>query len=101
MIQPFVSVVVISYNYGHLLPRALEAISRQTFRDFEVTIVNNGSTDNTQEIAEQFIEEHPDIQARIVRIEVNQGLAYGDNMGTTAATGKYILLNDADDFCGI
>ena len=44
---PFITVTVLCYNYGHLLPRALEAIAAQTFRDFDLVVINNGSTDNT------------------------------------------------------
>lgn len=96
--QPFISVVMICYNYGHLLPRALGAIARQTFRDFEIVFVDNGCTDNSVEVVNSFMAEHPDIPVRVVTVEKNQGLAHGDNVGTAAAIGKYILLNDADDW---
>ncbi len=96
--QPFISVIIICYNYGHLLPRALGAIARQTFRDFDVVFVDNGSTDNSVEVLNQWRAEHPDIPVTLVTVEQNQGLAHGDNMGTAAATGKYILFNDADDW---
>ena len=47
---PFVSVIVVSYNYAKFLGRALEACRRQSFKDFELVIVDNGSTDNTDEV---------------------------------------------------
>lgn len=96
--QPFISIVVICYNYGHTLPRAFDAIKRQTFRDFEVIFVDNGSQDNSAELAKQFIEENPDIQMKIVTVEKNIGVHHGDNVGTAAATGKYMMLHDADDW---
>ena len=47
---PFVSVMVLSYNYGHLLGKALEACAAQTFRDLEVVMIDNGSTDSTKQV---------------------------------------------------
>ncbi len=45
------SVVVCTYNYGHLLPDALRSLATQTVTDFELVIVDDGSTDNTEEVA--------------------------------------------------
>ena len=64
---PFITVTVLCYNYGHLLPRALEAIAAQTFRDFDLVVINNGSTDNTQQVFDDFAAEHPDLDARCVK----------------------------------
>lgn len=96
--QPFISIVIVCYNYGHLLPRTLGAIARQAFRDFEVVFVNNACTDNSAELVRQFMEEHPEINIKIVTVEKNIGPAHGDNVGAAAATGKYLLFNDADDW---
>ena len=64
--EPYISIVLVCYNYAHLLPRALEGIASQTFRDFELVFVNNGSTDNSLQLFEEFIAEHPDIAYQIV-----------------------------------
>lgn len=96
--QPFISVIIVCYNYGHLLPRTLDAIAKQTFRDFEVVFVNNACTDNSAEIVQQFMEVHSEINLKIVTVEKNIGPAHGDNVGASAATGKYLLFNDADDW---
>ena len=87
---PFITVTVLCYNYGHLLPRALEAIAAQTFRDFDLVVINNGSTDNTQQVFDDFAAAHPDLDARCVKIEKNIGLPHGRNAGFDAADGEYV-----------
>ena len=96
--EPFISIIIVSYNYAHFLPRALNACANQTFRDFEIIIVNNGSTDNTQEIIDQFCREHPKLRITVEKVEKNIGPANGYNIGITLATGAYILFNDADNW---
>lgn len=99
MSQPFVSITVVCYNYAHLLPRTLEAIGRQTFRDFEVIFIDNGGTDNSMEVARKFFDAHPDINATLVRNDnVDHSNAYGENLAVSLAKGKYIMFHDADDW---
>ena len=96
--EPYISIVLVCYNYAHLLPRALEGIASQTFRDFELVFVNNGSTDNSLQLFEEFIAKHPDIAYQICDIKTNIGVAHGDNTGAYAAKGEYLLFHDADDW---
>ena len=96
--EPLISIVLLCYNYAHLLGRALEGIERQTFRDFEVVFVNDGSTDNSLEVFKKFVEKHPEISCKIVSFSENRGLANADNAGANAATGKYLMFHDADDW---
>lgn len=98
MESPFVSVIIVDYNYAHLLPRTLNALKAQTFKDFEIVIVNNGSKDNSEEVIDQFIEANPELSCRKVEIKNNKGVHLGRNSGLDAATGKYVLFNDADDW---
>ena len=100
MQQPFISIIIVCYNYAKYLPNALGAIARQNFKDFEIVFVDNGCTDNSLEIMKAFESEHPDISVRYVLIEKNIGLPYGDNKGVEAATGKYLMFHDADDWMG-
>jgi glycosyltransferase involved in cell wall biosynthesis len=100
-VEPFISVIIVSYNYADFLPRALNACANQTFRDFEIVIVNNGSTDNTQDIIDKFCTEHPDMKIVVKVVEKNIGLPNGRNIGMAAATGTYIIFNDADDWMEI
>jgi glycosyltransferase involved in cell wall biosynthesis len=95
---PFVSVVIVSFNYAKFLGRALDACRRQTFSDFEIVIVDNGSTDNTAEIIAKFIQENPSMAIKSIKIEENRGLPPGRNAGLDAARGEYLLFNDADDW---
>lgn len=94
----YVSIIIVAYNYGKWLPRTLEACKNQTFTDFELILVNNGSTDNTQEIMDAFIIDNPQLDIKLAHIEVNDGLANGRNTGIRNATGTYLLFNDADDW---
>lgn len=98
--QPFISIIIVCYNYAKYLPTALNAISRQNFKDFEIVFVDNGCTDNSLEIMKAFEAEHTDISVRYVLIEKNIGLPYGDNKGVEAAKGKYLMFHDADDWMG-
>jgi glycosyltransferase involved in cell wall biosynthesis len=99
--HPFISVIIVSYNYAHFLQRALNACLNQSFKDFEIVIVNNGSTDNTQEIIDKFYSEHPDLRIIVKLVEKNIGPANGYNTGIAAAAGEYIMFNDADDWMEI
>lgn len=94
----FISIILVCYNYAHLLPKALNAIASQTFRDFELVFVDNGCTDNSALVFERFCSEHPEIKVKLVTIEKNIGLSNGDNRGAQAASGKYLLFHDADDW---
>jgi len=88
------SVVICTYNYAHLLPDALKSVAAQTLQDFELLIVDDGSTDNTEEIAEQFrlrFQEFRYIQ------KPHTGPADARNVGVRAAQGTHIAFLDADD----
>lgn len=99
MSEPFVSITLVCYNYAHLLPRALEAIGRQSFRDFEVIFIDNGGTDNSMEVARSFFDAHPDIRATLVRNDgEDHSNAVGENMAVSLAHGEYLMFHDADDW---
>jgi glycosyltransferase involved in cell wall biosynthesis len=88
---PKVSVIVPAYNQAHFLEKALESLLAQTFRDYEIIVVDDGSTDRTPEIAAHFQE-----RIRYIRQE-NKGLAGARNTGIVAAQGEWIGLLDSDD----
>ncbi|HEV8525435.1 MAG TPA: glycosyltransferase [Terriglobales bacterium] len=91
--RPTVSVIMPVYNDGHYVRYAIESILKQTFRDFEFLIVDDGCTDNTQ----QMIAAYPDPRIRMLVNERNLGLAPSLNRGIVAARGQYIARQDADD----
>ena len=96
-ISPRVSVVVVSYNYGRYLAEAVKSVVSQTFQDFEVIIVNDGSLDNTAEVAESLVHAYPNTPITVIN-QVNAGQpAISRNNGIARARGQYILCLDADD----
>lgn len=95
---PFISVMILNYSYGDLLGKALEACASQTFRDFEVVMINNGAIDDTEKIYQNFCEKHPELKTTYVFIEQNQGSTHGWNEGLKRARGEYVMFNDADDW---
>ncbi|MBX7203023.1 MAG: glycosyltransferase family 2 protein [Bacteroidia bacterium] len=91
---PLVSVIVPAYNYGHLLHETLENLCEQTHKNWECIIVDDGSQDNTAEIAKQWVNKDP----RFLYIyQQNAGLSAARNTGIHAAKGSFIQLQDADD----
>jgi glycosyltransferase involved in cell wall biosynthesis len=88
------SVVICTYNYAHLLPDTLQSVAAQTLQDFELLIVDDGSTDNTEEVAERF---RPLFQNFHYAKKPHSGPADTRNVGVRAARGTHIALLDADD----
>ncbi len=92
---PIVSVVISSYNMEKTLPAALDSILNQTFSDFELIVIDDGSTDNTQGIFKRYCKK--DSRIRCISNKKNLGLIASLNKGLNAARGKYIVRMDADD----
>ncbi len=92
--RPKVSVVVPVYNSALFLPTCLESIINQTFSDFEVICVNDGSTDNSLQILNEYAEK--DKRIKVVS-QVNQGQSVARNVGLSLAHGEYIYFMDSDD----
>lgn len=93
--MPDITVLVPVHNGEDYLETALTSILGQSFSDFELLVINDGSTDRTQEI----IEAVKDQRVRCVRHEHNRGLIEVLNEGLGIAEGKYIARMDADDVC--
>ncbi|MCG5510343.1 glycosyltransferase family 2 protein [Ectothiorhodospira lacustris] len=91
---PLVSVVMSVYNAGPYLGEAVESILRQTFRDFEFIIINDGSTDGSLELLDYYA--GLDKRIRLVH-QHNQGIPAALNRGIDLAKGGYIARMDADD----
>lgn len=90
-----ISVIMLTYNRENFVSRAIESILGQTYRDFEFIIVNNGSTDRSGQIADQYAARDSRIQV-IHRERGNIGA--GRNAGLDAAQGEYITFIDDDDW---
>lgn len=91
---PQFSLILCSYNYGHFLPDIINSVLKSTHKDFELIIVNDGSTDNTQEIIEKYAQK--DSRIRLIQQE-NKGLSIARNNAMKIALGKYFWFIDADD----
>ncbi|MBR0090690.1 MAG: glycosyltransferase family 2 protein [Lachnospiraceae bacterium] len=96
--EPYISVVIVNYNYAHLITRALDAVKEQSFSDYEIVVVNNGSTDNSDDVIRDYIDNNKELQIITTKVEKNIGLFKGRNAALNIANGKYILFNDADDW---
>lgn len=93
--NPKISVIIPCFNYGEFLEDAVDSVLSQTFKDFEIIIVNDGSTDaHTLDVLEKIHKEHPEIT--IVHQE-NGHLANARNNGVRIAKGEFFLPLDADD----
>ena len=90
--MPKVSVVLPAYNAIIYLPETMKSVLSQTFDDFEVIVVNDGSSDGT----EQWVSQITDSRVKLIS-QKNQGLAVARNTGIAHASGKYIAFLDADD----
>lgn len=91
--SPTVSVIIPTYNRAHVLGRSIQSVLNQTYQDFELIVVDDGSSDNTEEVVRNF----NDIRIKYIRHDKNRGLSAARNTGIKAARGQYIALNDDDD----
>lgn len=91
--KPTVSIIIPTYNRRQSIGRFIKSVLNQTYRDFELIIVDDGSTDNTRELVAGFNNE----RIRYVRHEENKGEAAARNTGIKAARGEYIASHDSDD----
>ncbi|NIW46854.1 MAG: glycosyltransferase, partial [Gammaproteobacteria bacterium] len=87
-----VSVIIPAYNQGHYLGECVQSVLDQTYPDFEIIIVNDGSTDNTQRVAKSF----SDPRIKYIYQE-NRGLSGARNTGIRNAIGTYVTYLDSDD----
>lgn len=93
--KPLVSVLICAYNAGHYFAEALEAVLGQTYRNLEIVLVNDGSTDDTLAIAKDF--QGRDGRIRIISNPCNLGFIASLNIGLDVVKGEYIARTDADD----
>ena len=96
--EPLVSIVVPIYNVEKYLRECMDSIVRQTLENIEIICVNDGSTDSSLQIVQEYAKSDPRI--KIVSHE-NHGYGYSMNAGFAAATGKYIGIVEPDDYIDI
>ena len=91
-----VSVIIPAYNMEKYIDKCLNSMVNQTLDSTEIIVVNDGSTDNTQNIIEEYKEKYPDI-IKSINIK-NSGIGPARNIGIKKAKGKYITFIDSDDY---
>ena len=93
--MPEVTIVMPAYNVEEYIAKSIDSILLQEFKNWELIIVNDGSTDNTGEI----IQKYADLYSRIkVITQLNQGVSVARNVGLNCAKGVFVSFLDADDF---
>ena len=97
MDNPKISVIVPVYNVEQYLPRCIDNILVQTFTDFEVLLIDDGSTDNSGDICDEYAKK--DNRIRVFH-KKNGGVSSARNLGLNNAIGKWIAFIDADDYIG-
>ncbi len=92
--QPKITIYITNYNYQDYITQSIESVLNQTFQDFELLIIDDGSTDESKTIIEAY-RNYPKIQ---IIYQKNKGLNITNNIAMRLARGKYIMRLDADDY---
>jgi len=94
--MPKISVIIPAYNVEKYVEKTLRSLIDQTFKDFEAIIINDGSTDNTEKIIKEVLQDTK-FQWKLINQE-NQGVSAARNRGIIESKGEYISFLDADDY---
>ena len=92
---PEISVIIPVYNVGSYLPRCLSSVQKQTLNNIEILCINDGSTDESAKILNQYAADDKRIK---IFTQKNKGLSAARNKGLAEATGNYIFFLDSDDY---
>ena len=94
--KELVSIIIAAYNEEKYIKRCLESVQKQTYKNIEIIVVNDGSTDNTEQICKEFSKKDSRIK---YFSQENMGLPRTREKGLKEARGKYIQFIDSDDWC--
>ncbi len=94
LVSPLVSVLIATYNRGNFITEAIESVLAQSLTDWELIIVDDGSTDNTEAVVASYL---TDPRCRYIKNEQNKNISFTRNRGLAEARGKYIAILDSDD----
>ncbi|MDU7692832.1 MAG: glycosyltransferase [Helicobacter sp.] len=93
--MPFFSVIIPIYNTENYLKRCLDSVTKNSFKDIEILLINDGSTDNSLKIAQDYAQN--DARIKLFSQE-NKGQSHARNLGIDNANGEFIVFVDSDDF---
>lgn len=96
MIEDLISVIVPVYNTADYLEKCVESLLRQTYKNIEIILVNDGSTDSSEQVILNLQKKYNNI--KYIRLKRNQGLCNARNQGLCNAEGKWFMFLDSDDF---
>lgn len=91
--MPKVSIIMPTYNRSWLVGRAIKSVLDQSFKDFELIVINDGSTDDTDQVLKNF----SDDRIVVIKSETNDGLSHARNLGLHGATGELVAYLDSDN----
>ena len=91
------SVIIPVYNAVQLLPKCIESLINQTYKNFEIVALDDGSKDNSYDVLKKYKDENPQMHFNISRHQ-NCGAGETRNIGLSVATGEYIMFLDSDDY---
>ncbi len=94
---PFVSIIVASYNYENFIGETLDGILSQTYRHFEVIVVDDGSKDNSVDVIGKYVEKYSNVRLYTHKGGVNKGLPATVKLGLKKAKGRYVAFCESDD----
>ena len=92
--QPLISVIVPAYNLAHYITDCIDSIEKQTYSNFEIIIIDDGSTDETKNVCEKLAKTYSNIR---VILQKNQGISAVRNLGIQESQGQYLSFIDGDD----
>ena len=95
--NPKFSIIVASYNYASIIGEAIDSLLAQTYRNYEIIVVDDGSPDNSLEVISNYVKQHDCIKLYTHENGVNKGLPSTVRLGISKATGDYIAFCECDD----
>ena len=95
---PLISILTASYNYAHFIEKTIESVLNQTYKNWELLIIDDGSTDNSVEIIKKYTQNHKNIRLLQHKNNENKGLSETLQLGLKNAKGKYIAFLESDDY---
>ena len=90
------TVIILTYNRAEMLNRAVDSVLAQSFQEYELLLINNGSTDNTSSICNAYAEKNNSV--RVSTLPVNQGISAARNFALDQVRTEFCIFIDDDDF---